>query len=478
MTSRVTAFKSLAPNEYKITPFRTYASHDYTYVSGSTNNSVDVKFSFGSKYLSKNEIRVENDQQELFSSVMQTFYSPLAYASYGTKTNAYVPRDKVYVIGVTQDIFGEQIVPGTFNVTVNTSQSYDDGRGNLIASSSVGAGSIIGRIFYDKGIALIKPEIYTNYNPDPLWEDMEGGISSADGWQFLIDRKLTSELKGGDGVFHPFPGTETYAAAIATRTSYYMQAYNFYYIPVTPGETIKISGWVYAGGNTYRGILNGKALGSDYPIGFIVTFTDSSTSFISDAAVKTELGSIGWKYLSEEFVVPAGCAYINVGTFIDGPYPNGYSLSPECSEEDKLLGCPGYAWFAGLRIEKIDPAVYEFSANSLDNRGMFVGNGNSIRVQFSSSLMLNEHNIRIKLDPIDFMQSPYNPTSEKIVSASSRAIDLMASQSLYPYVTTIGLYNPNNELLAVAKLSNPIQRTDYTTQTFVIKFDTEESYGT
>jgi len=48
----------------------------------------------------------------------------------------------------------------------------------------------------------------------------------------------------------------------------------------------------------------------------------------------------------------------------------------------------------------------------------------------------------------------------------------MASQSLYPYVTSIGLYNQDHELVAVAKLSNPIQRTDYSTQTFVVKFDT------
>jgi hypothetical protein len=41
-----------------------------------------------------------------------------------------------------------------------------------------------------------------------------------------------------------------------------------------------------------------------------------------------------------------------------------------------------------------------------------------------------------------------------------------------PYITTLGLYNSNNELLAVAKVSNPIQRTNDIAQTFVIKFDT------
>ena len=34
---------------------------------------------------------------------------------------------------------------------------------------------------------------------------------------------------------------------------------------------------------------------------------------------------------------------------------------------------------------------------------------------------------------------------------------LLHTQSLQPYVTTIGLYNDNNDLLAVGKLSHPIK---------------------
>ena len=40
-----------------------------------------------------------------------------------------------------------------------------------------------------------------------------------------------------------------------------------------------------------------------------------------------------------------------------------------------------------------------------------------------------------------------------------------------PYVTTVGLYNDNNELLAVAKLSTPIQTSRKTDTTFVVRFD-------
>jgi hypothetical protein len=105
---------------------------------------------------------------------------------------------------------------------------------------------------------------------------------------------------------------------------------------------------------------------------------------------------------------------------------------------------------------------------------MCVISGTNVQVQFTSSVKLFEHNIRVKLNPTDFLYSVYNPSISKqlFTGSNSTPIDLMASQSLYPYVTTIGLYNELNELMAVAKLSNPIQRTDYSVQTFVVKFDT------
>ena len=254
MSSHVTAYKSLAPNEYKITPFRTYASHDYTYVSGSTNNSLDVQVTLGIKYVTGSGLRTENPQQEIFDSVVQTFYSSIPYASYGIRSASYHPTESVFVISITQDIFGEEVTPGTFSVGIGTSMSYDDGAGNLIASSS-GVGNIIGSIFYDKGIALLKP-------------------------------------------------------------------------------------------------------------------------------------------------------------------------------------------------------VYGLPTGGLTNSGICINSGSSVRVQFTSSVQLFEHNIRVRLNPTDFLYSTYNSSVTRgfFTGSDTTPIQLMASQSLYPYITTIGLYNPNNEIMSVAKL--------------------------
>jgi len=265
-------FKSFRNTDYSITPFPAYYDYSYTYQSGSTTNSEDVQVLFGVKYLSGSGTRIPNAQYELFDSIVQNFYSPIPYATYGITQNSYIPSASVYVVTVSQNLFGNQIVPNTFSLKFGNSSSFDDGKGNIYISSS-NSSSLIGAIFYDKGIAVFKP---------------------------------TSSLVGG-------------------------------------GLTL-----------------------------------------------------------------------------------NGLSLVSE----------------------------------------------STVTISFTSSIQLYEHSIRTVIEPDEFLQSFANPTVEpNTIYSNKSAFQLMLSSSLRPYVTTIGLYNENNELLAVAKPSVPIQRTADMPQTFIIKFD-------
>ena len=48
-----------------------------------------------------------------------------------------------------------------------------------------------------------------------------------------------------------------------------------------------------------------------------------------------------------------------------------------------------------------------------------------------------------------------------------------ATGSLFsPYVTTIGLYNENQELLVVGKLGQPVRMSNETDTTFIVRWDT------
>jgi hypothetical protein len=64
----------------------------------------------------------------------------------------------------------------------------------------------------------------------------------------------------------------------------------------------------------------------------------------------------------------------------------------------------------------------------------------------------------------------YNPSIQSDPSGS--LYGFATSASFYPYATTIGLYNDDNDLLMVAKLAKPIMMSPNTDMTFIVKYDT------
>ena len=90
---------------------------------------------------------------------------------------------------------------------------------------------------------------------------------------------------------------------------------------------------------------------------------------------------------------------------------------------------------------------------------------------FQSIVNIYEHTVTCKISPAEYNVT-FNPTSfTTTLSETGSYSDYMDSGSALPFVTTLGLYNDSNELLAVSKLSKPITRMKHSDQTFVIKFD-------
>lgn len=89
-------------------------------------------------------------------------------------------------------------------------------------------------------------------------------------------------------------------------------------------------------------------------------------------------------------------------------------------------------------------------------------------ISFKSEYIIYEQEVRCKVGENDFNFST-NPT---ITSDNSGSIASFATGSEFaPYVTTVGLYNENSELLAVAKLSQALSLSSVTDTTFVIRYD-------
>ena len=156
VNNAVSTYKSLSSNDYTVTPFTAYANKSYTYISGSTSNSTDVQLFRGTKYTGGLANRVANFENELFDSTIQTFYSGLAATSYGIVSSSYYPSQSLFSISVAQSAYGESIAPGSFTASIGSTYMVDDSAGKLIVSE-LGTSYVVGNIFYDMGIAIIKP---------------------------------------------------------------------------------------------------------------------------------------------------------------------------------------------------------------------------------------------------------------------------------------------------------------------------------
>jgi hypothetical protein len=89
-------------------------------------------------------------------------------------------------------------------------------------------------------------------------------------------------------------------------------------------------------------------------------------------------------------------------------------------------------------------------------------------LSFKNEHIIYENEVRCKVGENDFNMS-MNPTISIDNSGSLR--DFATGSIFAPYVTTVGLYNNRSELLAVAKLAQPIPLSSTTDTVFVVKYD-------
>ena len=114
-------------------------------------------------------------------------------------------------------------------------------------------------------------------------------------------------------------------------------------------------------------------------------------------------------------------------------------------------------------------------------------NAGNIVVSWQSSQPIFTHNYHCKLRESEY-NFTYNPSalssSLKTVYDSNQDIySISASVSngylnnnvtgsaFQPYITTVGLYNDANELIAVGKMSRPVPKSANTDMTLIVKID-------
>lgn len=100
------------------------------------------------------------------------------------------------------------------------------------------------------------------------------------------------------------------------------------------------------------------------------------------------------------------------------------------------------------------------------------GIGTIERLKFQGSHLIYENEYQCTIGEEEFNDT-LNISARKIKSHQSEDLANFATGSLFkPYITTVGLYNEDNELLVVGKLGQPLRISDETDSTIVIRWDT------
>ena len=94
----------------------------------------------------------------------------------------------------------------------------------------------------------------------------------------------------------------------------------------------------------------------------------------------------------------------------------------------------------------------------------------SFSILFKNEHTIYENEVRCLVKESDFNLS-YNPTLVTGSYDSGSLRNFATGSDFYTYATALGLYDDDNQLLAIAKFGKPIMMSPDTDMTFVIKYD-------
>ena len=153
-----------------------------------------------------------------------------------------------------------------------------------------------------------------------------------------------------------------------------------------------------------------------------------------------------------EFADPAGDIVLKVELLFVKDYIETYTI-PQDTNVGNIFYPHGIAIF-----NKTDQLISLLKDS--------VGYGTNVNWQASHTIFQHQYRCRVNESSLNYSQNP------SIKSGSNGDTYNFATGSYFqPYITTVGLYNDSNELIAVAKLGQPIPKSRYTDMTFVIVLD-------
>ena len=132
--------------------------------------------------------------------------------------------------------------------------------------------------------------------------------------------------------------------------------------------------------------------------------------------------------------------------------------------------------FAAITHPKYTPSILNVGVgNSTIGYDFTVGENDANpgigKIKFQGTHLIHEHEFQCTVEPHEF-NSTFNVTTRKDKDPEQSEFEGFTTSSYFkPYVTTVGLYNTDHELLVVGKLSQPVRMSDETDTTFILRWD-------
>jgi|TARA_R110000851_G_scaffold2438_2_gene9606 hypothetical protein len=214
--------------------------------------------------------------------------------------------------------------------------------------------------------------------------------------------------------------------------------------------------------------LNALTGGSpENPTGSLA-ITDASGA--SGYRVDSPSGEYGYLYNGDQEVgqlyYQAGIAILSGGTIFDG---DGIAMAEGAARATGPFLAPDTVLGTGVAANGVKApfTVLGASTGSTLNQISDALRNRLDNVSFNNTTELNSTIYFCRVNHNDFNYSS-NPT---YLSGSKLRVKTMAADAPVSYLTTIGLYSADNELLAVAKLSEPLRKSSDTELTLRVRLD-------
>ena len=445
-------------------------------------------------------------QQRPTASYFNYNINPLLIKQFPSGAN-----ETIGVLSVNQNIYGSKILPTSFQISSSGIFIKDDGNGNLYditqaqsqyidlnyitlnytLTGSLSAGiNFVGNIFYAHGLVVIT-------NQSSSYQNLLTGTTtiSFQNEHIVYENEVRCIVKESDYnlSFNPTLlkyGGQCIVPLISGSNSIVSGSSNLYTLTGSFDSTLKdfAQGIKYSPIFDYTRVtdtvvfstISGSAGGGTR----VINPGDPSTTVISGTSIGFNFDFYGTRYTTLN-VAGLGNIQFNtadtsneIGTVpcvsagptifvLSQTYLNYAYTNPDEGVWTKLTGTAGSRIFTvewkdeiGTHIQaKLyeDTNVIELIYNNFDSFYLW---GIGIQNTFT------QYNV------YPTPTYPSNPLiGTKIVYTPALSY-LTESLDFQPYVTTIGLYNDEDELLMVAKLAKPIALSTDTDMTFIVKYDT------